>query len=73
MTRHWQEILNELHDETHRDGYYSRANMLEQIVDELVAEMAYANVLRPTEVSYYDPSRSSQRIAYCTLPKDQAK
>ena len=32
--RHWRIVLEELHNETHRDGYGRKPN-LEQIVDEL--------------------------------------
>lgn len=43
--RRWWEILNELHEEAHRDGYFGRKPNLEHIVDELLAEMEYAQVV----------------------------
>jgi len=43
--RRWNDILKELWSETHRDGYYCRRPSLENIVDELVEELKYANLL----------------------------
>jgi hypothetical protein len=71
MSRHWQEILHELHDETHRDGYYCRANMLESIVDELIAEMEYAKVVGPIG-KYQGVSQkgvSQMGPVFCKLPE----
>lgn len=46
--RRWQYILDELSREVHRDGYYGRRTALENIVDELIDELKYVNLIQPT-------------------------
>lgn len=66
MSRHWQEILQELHSETHRDGYYCRKTSLDSIVDELINEMYYAHELLAGAVPHYNQWLNNWR---CTLPE----
>lgn len=64
MSKHWQEILKELHDKTHQDGYFGRKYELIKIVDELVGELTYTNLLKNQEIKK-DPDM------YCNLPLEQ--
>lgn len=47
--RRWQDILKELQDEAHRDGYFGRKTQLTDIIDELVEELEYAGLLKGTK------------------------
>lgn len=72
MTRSYTDILKELHDQTHYDGYYGRMGNLEEIVDELVEGMKYAGLLENDSVvkSTFE-NQETRTIFHCQLREDK--